>query len=729
MDFLCMLLKKAQDSKDKKVNFLEFLISQDLEERQQKEKDATSDILTQSLGNPSEDNYANARVSGQANTDVEGSPVFLFATGFTGLGANQRDHNDIVNTHGDEVVPSNTPSTNVLNARKTDAENIVASFVSTPYTTPSIGKNIDGVSMHIGASHALTPIKATNIEEHDTSVLKQKGVSHVSTHTKAPNGDNHNTNVLEYIGTSPTSKPIAAPLVDNDTGVSGEHIVKVPMAGAVTLIVLTEVFFFTALLIIVIFQVRRFMKNKSIADKNVANVDADREKGIHRSGGDPSSSGIGCSTSTPFSHSQRNLMYPGLSSALSDNLHYMTPMMSPIDSTDYPKRCTFSATPSIPADISSKQIQGALSEDRQRCSTWLDFTSDSKRALYAMTRSKSTPEQLASRSLSMASSDVSGGVETSIGKIDPAIYRREELAAKFVGRWKQKSFKKEVGKLAFQVHYDSELELLTVVLINASNLPQTVKDCNGDIFVKIALDPDHKRRSMSSSIQRGSRGPEFKQNFAFRIAIGAVREMTLKFTVCEYDHYSHPISIGCVNYSLADHKFDEAADSDNKRVISLDLEKPEKEEEETSRGDLMITLTYLPNAERVNLIIMKARNVRLPEWGDKDVGRSILDTFVKITIMRCGKVVKHKNTKVVRRSCSPVFNEAFSIDRMRLSEMPECCFVLSVCVRLNHFRSHRVIGRCVVGGKDCAVGDGLAQWNDMADSPRSIVARWHKIQD
>nr|XP_054773658.1 synaptotagmin-6-like isoform X1 [Lytechinus pictus] len=506
--------------------------------------------------------------------------------------------------------------------------------------------------------------------------------------------------------------PMKAPEVKPDAGGSS-HVVRVPIASAITICIVVEVLVFVFMLVFVIFQARRVMKRR---EDQQGLIDGDVEK-ANRS--EEFSSGVSCSTSTP--NSRRGPVYPGLCSAISENLHCM---LSPIDSPGQTKRYTFSCSPCPSIDVKPYQIQGCLSEDKQCSSNWLDFSPESKRALYAMTRSRSTPEHLAAARSTMSS--CSGGtIETNIGRIDTGIYKREELAAKFVGKWKQIKSKKESSKLTFKVTYDSEIELLTVFIDSALNLPDRVKDGYGDIFVKLALDPDHKRRSLNSSIRHGTRNPEFKQNFAFRIASGAVSEMCIKFTVCEYDQYSHPIAIGRVDYALSEHDFNQGADA---VVIQRELEKPDKEGEEATMGDLMISLTYLPNAERVNLIIMKARNVRLPEWGDQEVGRSILDTFVKITIMRCGKVMKHKNTKVVRRSCSPVFNEAFSIDRMRLSEMPECCFVLSVCVRLNHFRSHRSLGRCVVGGKDCAVGDGLAHWNEMSDSPRSIVARWHKIQ-
>ncbi|XP_071483446.1 uncharacterized protein [Diadema antillarum] len=498
--------------------------------------------------------------------------------------------------------------------------------------------------------------------------------------------------------TSPGDHPVQA------------HGVAVPVPALVMLCVFVEACVLAAFVVAIISHIRRLDRKK------------DAEKGANRLSEKVEEIPSVISTSTPQSQSR---VCPGLTSALSDNLQFVLPV-SPIDPLDRQTLGSLSAgsgTPCVPADARPKKILGALSEDRQRSSTWLTFTPDSKRALFAMTRSKSNPEQLYSLSMSSDGHEI----ETAIGKIDPSVYKRqEELVAKYVGKWKQKS-KKEKGKISFKVSYDFEIELLTVFVAKATDLPVVSKEFNGDVFIKVALDPDHKKRSMSSSILRGTRSPNFSQNFAFRIAKCALADMNVILTVCEYDRYSHPIPVGHVTYSLTSHDF-AGTNTDSEKLIWLDLEKPDKDADDTKYGELLISLTYLPNAERVNLIIMKAQGLRLKEWGDKQVGKSILDTFVKITIMRCGKVMKHKNTKVVRRSCSPIYNEAFSIDRMRLSEMPECCFVLSVCVRLNHFRSHRVIGRCVVGGKDCAVGDGLAHWNDMSDSPRSIVARWHKIQ-
>ena len=41
-----------------------------------------------------------------------------------------------------------------------------------------------------------------------------------------------------------------------------------------------------------------------------------------------------------------------------------------------------------------------------------------------------------------------------------------------------------------------------------------------------------------------------------------------------------------------------------------------------NRGDILFSLTYLPNAERLTLVLLKARNLRLAEWGDHYVGKS-----------------------------------------------------------------------------------------------------------
>lgn len=102
----------------------------------------------------------------------------------------------------------------------------------------------------------------------------------------------------------------------------------------------------------------------------------------------------------------------------------------------------------------------------------------------------------------------------------------------------------------------------------------------------------------------------------------------------------------------------------------------------------------------------------------------VLDTFVKVTLVKSGKVIKYKQTRLTRKSCNPVYNEGFAL-HIRQADLDEVSLTLAVCVRLNHLGFHRVIGRCIVGRHVGA--EGSSHWRDMINSPRTGVGQWHSL--
>lgn len=71
----------------------------------------------------------------------------------------------------------------------------------------------------------------------------------------------------------------------------------------------------------------------------------------------------------------------------------------------------------------------------------------------------------------------------------------------------------------------------------------------------------------------------------------------------------------------------------------------------------MITLAYLPSAERLTVVIIKARNLRIV-----DDSRNSSDPYIKVTLLAGGKKIKKRKTGVVRNNVNPVYNEALTFD-------------------------------------------------------------------
>lgn len=71
----------------------------------------------------------------------------------------------------------------------------------------------------------------------------------------------------------------------------------------------------------------------------------------------------------------------------------------------------------------------------------------------------------------------------------------------------------------------------------------------------------------------------------------------------------------------------------------------------------MISLSYLPSAERLTVVLVKARNLKVV-----DDTRNASDPYVKVSLIQGGKKIKKRKSGVYRNTVCPVFNEALTFD-------------------------------------------------------------------
>lgn len=74
-------------------------------------------------------------------------------------------------------------------------------------------------------------------------------------------------------------------------------------------------------------------------------------------------------------------------------------------------------------------------------------------------------------------------------------------------------------------------------------------------------------------------------------------------------------------------------------------------------GDLMVSMSFLPSAERLTVVLIKARNLRVV-----DDSRNSSDPYVKVSLIYNGKKIKKRKSGVYRSTVCPVFNEALTFD-------------------------------------------------------------------
>ncbi|XP_072051564.1 synaptotagmin-1-like isoform X2 [Amphiura filiformis] len=276
-------------------------------------------------------------------------------------------------------------------------------------------------------------------------------------------------------------------------------------------------------------------------------------------------------------------------------------------------------------------------------------------------------------------------IESNIGTIDPALYAIDNDDLQ-----EFKPSKYGLGKMSFSLSYQKDTNLLTVNLIQAAQLPRLLQK-NIDTFVKITLMPDREnKRAATSKICRRSLNPRYNQTFVFQLADSILPETVLRFVVFHYDRYSHPQVIGKAVYELQNHDFDVLGSRD---AIWRDLIEHPWEDElppvDTNRGEILFSLNYLPNAERINITVLKARNIRTSIIADPPCTQSLLSAaerpppacplpadktaqgiYAKVSIVKGGKQVKCKQTAVVRKDLNPVFNQSFAMELKMNSTTP-----------------------------------------------------------
>nr|XP_024217108.1 synaptotagmin-12-like isoform X2 [Halyomorpha halys] len=276
------------------------------------------------------------------------------------------------------------------------------------------------------------------------------------------------------------------------------------------------------------------------------------------------------------------------------------------------------------------------------------------------------------------------------------------------------------GYLCIGIEYDSECGDLVVSVIEAKDL--ICKDYvshNGllDTFVTVYLLPT-RTTDMQTRTYRSSRSPSYKEKFLFGLEVTDFCRSSLMFHVYSVRREEN-VLLGEAQLLLADVPTKQPITTwltllhSNMGAVRKSLffrKKYTPSHRENSLGEILFSLSYLPTAERLTVVIVKARNLQF-------AGPSG-DPYVKVYLLRNGKKVHKKKTQSKRNETCPIFNEAmiFSVPNNALQGLE---------VRVTVADSNGVIGHVIVGGN--AAGKALSHWTQMLASLRKPVAMWHPL--
>ncbi|XP_030745719.1 synaptotagmin-1 [Sitophilus oryzae] len=296
-----------------------------------------------------------------------------------------------------------------------------------------------------------------------------------------------------------------------------------------------------------------------------------------------------------------------------------------------------------------------------------------------------------------------------LGAIQPDLYLKKD-GPLFIGETNKTGT--GLGRLHFRLNYDFDRSDFVVHLIEAHDLAGIDQGGFNDPYVRLMLLPEVDTRKRQTCIHRNDANPVFNQLFKFPVSHDELKLKTLLLQVFDYDRFSRNDIIGEVSMVLADYDFA------NSIEIWGEITKNKKPPEELQ--ELLVSLNYLPSAERLTLSVVKARNLFLPQ--DKE----FIDPYVKVYLIVNGKRTKKKKTSCKKANCNPVWNEALTFN-LPSSSIANVELEISIYDQGNDIMgSNPLLGCCAIGPK--VVGTGKDHWNDMIQSPRKTVFCWHTVR-
>lgn len=277
---------------------------------------------------------------------------------------------------------------------------------------------------------------------------------------------------------------------------------------------------------------------------------------------------------------------------------------------------------------------------------------------------------------------------------------------------------KNKGRIKFSMVYQNEIKTLLLTIIEASQLVGKDFWDSVDTYVKVRLQPDEEGiLKGQTDVFRKSTNPKFGESYEFNMSLQDMENSILHLSVWEIDKYSRHHIIGEVQVELGHVlKADES--------VAFDKELRSFQKTKANLGEILFSLSYMPTAERMSIVLMKARNLS-PPLSDWNTESKPINPFIKVVLLFDGKKVKKKKTSTRKQEPNPVYNECMMFD-VPPDLLHRVLFVISVADAKSDSTRSDVIGRVVIGS--ATTGESLRHWHQMLISPRRPVAAWHRLK-
>nr|XP_055048878.1 synaptotagmin-12 [Misgurnus anguillicaudatus]XP_055048879.1 synaptotagmin-12 [Misgurnus anguillicaudatus]XP_055048881.1 synaptotagmin-12 [Misgurnus anguillicaudatus] len=267
-----------------------------------------------------------------------------------------------------------------------------------------------------------------------------------------------------------------------------------------------------------------------------------------------------------------------------------------------------------------------------------------------------------------------------------------------------------VGQLEITLELDSRNSVLLVSLHQGKDLLEKEEENFPGCYISVMLVPQQISLG-ATQVQRNAFTVVFDERFSIPSDSVNLDENSLRFSAFGVDSDERNISAGVAELKLSD--LDLSVRPFNAWLYLQDINKAVD-----AVGEILLSLSYLPTAERLTVVVAKAKNL---VWSN---GKTTADPFVKVYLLQDGRKISKKKTSIKRDDTNPIFNEAmiFSVPAVVLQDLS---LRVTVAESTEDGRGEN-IGHVIIGPE--ASGMGITHWNQMLATLRKPVSMWHPLR-
>ncbi|XP_057557805.1 synaptotagmin-like protein 1 isoform X2 [Hippopotamus amphibius kiboko] len=269
------------------------------------------------------------------------------------------------------------------------------------------------------------------------------------------------------------------------------------------------------------------------------------------------------------------------------------------------------------------------------------------------------------------------------------------------------------GSVHFALHYEPGAAELRVHVIQCQGLA-AARRRRSDPYVKSYLLPD-KQSKRKTSVKKRNLNPVFNETLRYSIPQAELRGRVLSLSVWHRESLGRNIFLGEVEVPLDTWNWDSEP-----TWLPLQPRVPPSPDDLPSRGLLSLSLKYVPaSSEGPGLPPSGELHFWVKEAQDLVPLRpGSLDTYVRCSVLPDDSRASRQQTRVVRRSLSPMFNHTMVYDGFGPADLHQACAELSLW-------DHGPLASRQLGGTRLSLGTGSSYglqvpWMDSTPEERKL---------